>query len=376
MPKFAMMLYEGMRKRGHNVSVWTPKPFFYKMPVPKKFGKWLGYIDQYLVFPFIIRYRLRKIKANTLFVFSDQALGPWVPLVAKLPHVIHCHDFLAQQSALNNIQENKVTWTGKKYQSYIRNGFCKGRNFISVSNNTQKELEKFLVISPLKSEVVYNGLNQSFAAGDVSEARTFLSNQFNIPVSDGYILHVGGNQWYKNRQGVIEIYDSWCTQFNKETPLVLVGRSPAGKLSEAFNKSPFKKNIYFLSCLSDDGVKIAYKGASVFLFPSLAEGFGWPIAEAMASGCPVITTNEAPMTEVVGNAGFLINRRPSDETAVKSWANESAKVLNEVLELKENERKLAIENGIENAKRFDSETALNKIEAIYSDILNPLNQVS
>ncbi len=370
MPKFAMMLSEGMRKRGHNVSVWTPAPYFYKLPIPKKFGKWMGYIDQYLVFPIIVKYRLRNTKDNTLFVFSDQALGPWVPLVAKFPHVIHCHDFLAQQSALNNIHENRISWTGKKYQSYIRNGFSKGRNFISVSNNTQKELEKFLLNTPIKSEVVYNGINQSFTVGDISQARAFLSSQFNIPAHEGYILHVGGNQWYKNRAGVIEIYDSCCTQFNKQIPLVLIGKKPVGKLLEAYGKSPFKKSIYFLSNLSDDAVQTAYRGASVFLFPSLAEGFGWPIAEAMASGCIVITTNEAPMTEVAGNDGFLINRRPSnDDTKIKCWANESAMVLNAVLELTEVKRKIAVEKGIENAKRFDSETALSKIEAIYNAIL-------
>jgi glycosyltransferase involved in cell wall biosynthesis len=81
-------------------------------------------------------------------------------------------------------------------------------------------------------------------------------------------------------------------------------------LTKSLESSPYKADIHWLSGIDDEHVAHAYSGAAVFLFPSLGEGFGWPIAEAMASGCPVVTTDEAPMTEVAGEAGFLIPRRP------------------------------------------------------------------
>ena len=89
-----------------------------------------------------------------------------------------------------------------------------------------------------------------------------------------------------------------------------------------YEDSPFKHEIHFLPGIEDRLVRMAYAAATVFLFPSLAEGFGWPIAEAMVSGCPVITTAEAPMTEVGKNIAFYINRFPADKDKEYQWAND------------------------------------------------------
>jgi len=369
MPRYAAMLADGMRKRGHTVEICSPEPFFFRLPVKKGIRKWLGYIDQYIIFPQQVKRRMKNYKAGTLFVFSDQALGPWVPLVAKYPHVIHCHDFLAQRSALGELPENSSGWTGRKYQAFIRRGFRKGRNFISVSKKTREELHRFLVIPPLRSEVVYNGLNQSFHPGNISEIRSTLSTQLNIDLSIGYILHVGGNQWYKNRKGVIEIYEAWRKKNEGNLPLLMVGKMPGKELMDYFDRSAFKAGIHWLTDMNDEQVRMVYAAALVFLFPSLAEGFGWPIAEAMASGCPVITTNEAPMTEVAGDAGFLVNRKPLEIEQVKTWASHSAETLNKVISFSGEERKKVVDVGIENAKRFNPEDALDKIEALYKEIV-------
>ena len=162
MPRFSRMMEEGMKKRGHKTEVWTPKPRFFKLPVPKAVKKWLGYIDQYVIFPMETRRRLKKWPKNTLFVFTDNALGPWVPLVTHLPHVMHCHDFMAQESALGLVPENPTGWTGKQYQKLIFKGYSKCKNFISGSLNTQNLLHRFLPSKPTRSVLVYNGLNQSF----------------------------------------------------------------------------------------------------------------------------------------------------------------------------------------------------------------------
>src|SRR6188508_949356 len=112
MPRYATMLAKGMNDRGHEVEIWAPKRFFHKLSVHNKLKKWLGYLDQYVLFPFNIRSKIYSAPQSTLFVFTDQALGPWVPLVSNRHHVIHCHDFLAQRSAFGEIPENKVGWTG------------------------------------------------------------------------------------------------------------------------------------------------------------------------------------------------------------------------------------------------------------------------
>jgi len=375
MPRFAKMLAIGMQNRGHLVESWSPNPLFYNIPAPGFLKKWLGYLDQYVVFPLQIRKRLKNIDKNALFVLTDHALGPWLPSVANRPNVVHCHDFLAQQSALGMIPENPTSRTGKLYQQYIRKGYSKGKNFISVSEKTRQELHTFLNSVNLNSDVVYNGLNQSFKMIDPVLARTNISRKTGLDLSGGYLLHVGGNQWYKNRVGVVDIYDAWQNQQQSNVPLLLIGSLPDEILSNRINLSPYKSNIYNFGNIEDELINDVYSGASVFLFPSLAEGFGWPIAEAMACGCPVITTDEAPMTEVAGKAAFLIPKKPSSKQETKDWATKASKVLAEIFSFSVEKRKMVVDAGIENAKRFDVVNALNQIETIYKNILKKENLI-
>ena len=370
MPRFAHLLINGMKERGHRVSYWTAAPFFYNLPVSLKIKKWLGYIDQFILFPIQTRFKLLFVPKTTLFVFADQALGPWVPLVKNRPHVVHCHDFIAQRSALGIVKENPTSFSGKLYQGYIRWGYRKAKNFISISENTQRHLHEFLVKSPKRSEVVYNGLNQPFTpTNDIVSTRKELGNKRGINLENGYILHVGGNQFYKNRIGVIQIYEAWALNFNiNNIPLLLVGAQPNEALVLQQLKAKNSKNIHFLTELSNAELQLAYQGASVLVYPSLYEGFGWPIAEAMASGCSVITTGEAPMNEVAGNAAYYLPKKPIHGS--QKWAEQAAKTLQEVIGLDDKRRATNRSDAIEQAKRFNTQQALDSIEQAYIKILN------
>ena len=203
MPRFAKMLAEGMAARGHNTEIWTAQERAAKLSNRPFIKKWLGYIDQYLVFPSELQRKARTRPKDTLFVFTDQALGPWVPHVAHRPHVIHCHDFLALQSAIDEIKEKRTDWTGMQYQKMIRRGFSKGKHFISVSQKTISYLEKYLHDKPHTSEVVYNGFHQKFYPIPQQEARRSWGEKVALDLTQGYILHIGGNLWYKNIKGVL-----------------------------------------------------------------------------------------------------------------------------------------------------------------------------
>ncbi|MCH4822766.1 glycosyltransferase family 4 protein [Gramella lutea] len=368
MPRYAKMLVEGMRKRKHEVEIWTAKSFFYRLPGPAALKKWLGYIDQFVLFPIEVKMKLLKCSSRTLFVFADQALGPWVPLVSRRPFVVHCHDFMAQKSALGKMVQNEVKFSGKLYQKMIRSGYKKGNHFISVSERTRKDLHRFLGAQPKLSEVVYNGLNQDFKPGNVMIVRSVLSSKSGLKLSNGYILHVGGNQFYKNRAGVIRIYNAWRKISDLDLPLILVGSCPDNELKELKKESDFSEAIHFMINISDEDLRLYYQGAFLFLFPSIDEGFGWPIAEALASGCPVVSTGEPPMNEVGGDHAVYIPRMPENEDLVSGWAKYSAKILNDLFEMKQEEREEWIRSGVEFAKRFDPETALENIETIYKEV--------
>jgi glycosyltransferase involved in cell wall biosynthesis len=371
MPKFAGMLSKGLQARGHAVDTWTPKPVFYKCPSPRALKKWLGYIDQFVIFPRECKVRLQQVAPNTLFVFADHALGPWAPMVANKPHVLHCHDFIAQKAALMPDGRSPTKFTGKMYQRWIRKGYRQAQNFVSVSNSTRQDLHRMLPDTPHISEVVYNGLNGAFSPGSVDEARRVLGGICENDLRSGYLLHVGGNQPYKNRLGVVAVYEAWRAVSGNASPLMLVGKEPDPVLRQAIKGSRYAKDIAVVTGLNDRGLVEAYRGAILLVFPSIAEGFGWPIAEAMACGTPVLTTGAAPMNEVGGDAAFygpcLGDLSPS---GVAQWAEIWAAIALRISTLGSSDRQRVVDRGLQEAKRFQTGDYLDAIESIYQRILS------
>jgi glycosyltransferase involved in cell wall biosynthesis len=371
MPRFAQMIAVGMKQKGHEVIAWSPRALFLKLAFKKPMlEKWLGYLDQYVVFPIEVKLKLPNCSKDTLFVFSDNALGPWIPLVKKRYHVVHCHDFLAQQSSFGLLPENKTGISGKYYQKFIRWGYRKADNFICISKKTQTDLFFMLTKTPKISRVVYNGLNQNFEpVKNKITVREVLSNRYKIDLFDGYILHVGGNTFYKNKIGVLEIYDQWAKDFKAIVPLVLIGETPTEMMNAFKERSIVSKSIFFITNTDDLQLQQFYQGASVMVFPSLYEGFGWPIVEAMASGSLVITTNEDPMREVAAHAGFYIPKKPNDVEQLLNWKILAAQELEKVIQLNIKQREDAIQKSILRSKEFSAQGFVDSIEAIYLEIL-------
>lgn len=368
MPLFAALLERGMAARGHQVAVWECPVVFGRFATRGPLAKWLGYLDQFLVFPRIVKRRLVSEPKETLFVFADHALGPWIPLVARRPHVVHCHDFLAQRGAAGEVPWNRTGATGKIYQGMIQRGFRQGRNFISVSQATRRDLHRFYGGEPGVSEVVSNALNGDFSPGDRETARKTLGKACGADLRGGWILHVGGNQWYKNRIGVVEIYEAWRALPGRSLPLVMAGPPPNAALAERIARSSAGNSIHRIGPVDFSILREAYRGAGALVFPSLAEGFGWPVAEAMACGCPVVTTNAEPMTEVGGDAAAYIEPLAvgGDRWA---WAREAAGVLDAVLREDAEVRATRVAGGLENARRFEPGKILGEYEAVYESVL-------
>ena len=367
MQLYAQLIETGMAKRGHTVTLITAKPFFYRIQVAG-LAKWLGYLDQFIIFPIYFKFKKSRLPKNSMYVFTDHALGPWVPLVISKPHVVHCHDFIAQKSALAELDENKLSRTGIWYQQLIRKGYSKAKNFISISQATQTDLHRFLKEKPCISEVVYNGLNQDFKTGNTAEVRNYLTTKYQTDLRQGYIFHIGSNAFYKNREGVLAIYDSWRRQSQLQLPLILVGEKPNDVLNNLLEQSPYAADIYFLTGVGDADLQAFYQGARLLLFPSLEEGFGWPIAEAQACGCPVVTTAKAPMTEVGGDAAFYIPRLDKKKDSEELWASQAAVVVESITCLTDADLQAIQEAGLENARRFNTEKSLDAVEHIYKNI--------
>ena len=369
---FARMLSAAFAARGHAVSLRRPPAVLRARFAQGRWAKWAGYVDQYLLFPRQIRAALRSDPADTLYVFCDQALGPWIPLLASRPHVVHCHDLLALRSALGDIADPQPAFTGRLYQRYIRRGFRRAKYFISISRRSRDDLHRFGGVAPRLSEVVYNGLNHPFRRVDRGTVRDRLLRAGLPAERRGCLLHVGGGQWYKNAQGVVALYGAYargCLVVGQPPlPLWMVSPPPSVALQAAIDALPPATEVRFLGGVDVQTLEALYAHARALLFPSLAEGFGWPIAVALACGCPVLTTGEPPMTEVGGDAAVYLPRLQSSAD-LPAWSAQAARVLADLLARPPADQARDAAAGRARATEFDPDAAIDRYLGLYQRVL-------
>jgi len=364
MRAFADQMALGLRRRGHRVQELTAPVLLGRLlQRSHPAAKWLGYIDQFLIFPPWLWLQARLLPRASLCVLADQALGPWLPWLGGRAHVVHCHDLLALEASLGLQPFHRVSPSGRCYQRWILQGFQRGRYFLSVSAATQSALERHLPQRPLLSSVLYNPLPPRFAVLPREQAEAAVGQV--LPLLDGhpFLFHIGSN-WYKNRLGVLAIWEC-LHQLKFPQHLVLVGSLDAATEAWLKRRPQLRPWLHVLDRASDDLVVALYNHAEVLLFPSHSEGFGWPILEALACGCPVVTTDQPPMTEVGGEAVTTIPPAPPPPQPLEAWARQGAQQLIKVLTRSPAEQDRIRELGFAQVRQFELELWLDQLESHY-----------
>jgi glycosyltransferase involved in cell wall biosynthesis len=183
------------------------------------------------------------------------------------------------------------------------------------------------------------------------------------------VLHVGGGQWYKNLPGVIHLYAHYAAEVEAPLPLWCVSPDPNSAVRSALRKVPAAGKVVFFNSVESRVLQAAYSMAEALLFPSLAEGFGWPLIEAQACGCPVITTDEPPMNEVGGDAAEYLPRLNVGDD-IDLWASNGARQLIRVLSRTPEEKRKVAERAMTWAAQFSVDKAIDSYLAIYRAVLN------
>jgi len=365
MLRFAALLREKLRDHGTEVELIAPQPVFGRlMPSSTGLGKWLGYLDKFLLFPIHLRRRLKKIRNPVLVHLCDQSSAHYTRYLQGVPHLVTCHDVLALRSARGDFPENGTRWSGRFYQRLIREGLRSAAWIVCVSEATRSQWRDFADDSDTQVRVIENGLNHPYHALAPAEAMRRVGA---VLAAQGkafspacpFILHVGGNHWYKNRAGVLAIYQKLRKQVEDAPWLFLVGE----KLTDSLWSQVDSQNRAFVlefGNLNNEELEAFYSAARVLLFPSTHEGFGWPIIEAQACGCPVATTDRAPMNQIGGSAAVYFD--PADAV---SAAAEVQRLLQETFEA----RAHRVAAGMQNAARFSTERMINAYLALYAEIM-------
>lgn len=354
MQRFSDLMLAILIEAGLEVRLLKPTPVFGHMkPGEFALGKWLGYIDRYIFFPLILRMATRW--ADVVHI-CDHGNAMYVNMLGSKPNVVTCHDLLAIQSALGELPAQKTGFSGRIFQRWIASGLRNAQHVVCVSEQTRSELQRLLGVPNKHSSVVLNGLNYPYHPMRADWASERLK-QLGINPSAQFFVHVGGNQWYKNRLGAVQLFIK-LTSFPqyKNALLILAGKPWPDDLRDLVHESGFADRIHELTNADNEDLRALYSSAQALLFPSLQEGFGWPIAEAQACGCPVVTTNRAPMTEVGGDAAIYID--PSD---MRGAANLVADALID--------RPNLVAGGLKNVTRFSRDSMANAYIAAYRFVL-------
>jgi len=185
----------------------------------------------------------------------------------------------------------------------------KAEKIIAISEATKRDVLNILKIPSSKVVVTYPGLTR------LPEPAKKLPQGLK---EKSYILFVGTIEPRKNLIGLFRAYAMLSAQLQEKFPLVVVGAQGwnTGETYQVLRKENLKDKVIFLGYQDDNMLAKLYREAAVFVYPSLYEGFGIPIIEAMSFGTPVITSNVSSMPEAAGKAALLID--PTEPKSISS----------------------------------------------------------
>ena len=278
--------------------------YFRDEPAP---GLFLGATRRVIPFPRLWTHLrlsfelITALKPDVLFIPAHA-----LPLIHPVPSVVTIHDLGYRRfpAAHPFSQRLYLDWSTRFSTRFAA-------HLIADSHATRDDLIHFYHAPPEKIAVVYPGRDETLRRVDPAPVRA----KYNLP--EHYFLHVGTLQPRKNLVRLIEAFASLHAHSPFSNLQLLLAGKP-GWLSQPIldQARQHPDRVRLLDYVPDEDLAGLYSGASAFVFPSLYEGFGFPVLEAMACGVPVICSNTSSLPELAGEAALLVN--PTDTVALAS----------------------------------------------------------
>jgi glycosyltransferase involved in cell wall biosynthesis len=248
----------------------------------------------------------------------------------------------------------------KYFAKYVPQAIKRANMVLTISENSKKELISDLGVSEDKIRVTYMAADKMFKPIKDQDKLQTVREKYNLP--EKYILYVGTLEPRKNITVIIEAIHALKRNHGIEHKLVIAGKKGwlYDKIFQRVVELGLENDVVFTGFVADEDLPALFNMASLFVFPSLYEGFGIPPLEAMACGVPVITSDSSSLPEVVKGVGIML--APTD---IKAWIE----AMHSVLTKPELANDMSTK-GLERAKLFSWEkTALQTHEA-YKEVLS------
>jgi len=264
------------------------------------------------------------------------------PIYAPCPTVITIHDILFLKHGRRRLG-NVI------FKPWARFIGSRAAVVLTDSGHSQRELVTLLGVDPDGIAVVPLGVSEQFSP-EMRDKAPDTINRLGIPKN--YILTVTNFRPHKNGDFLIRAYARVAERI-PDTVLVLAGKKnrDSHNLSESAERLGIGDRVFMPGLISDEDLPALYAGARLFAFPSLDEGFGLPVIEAMASGTPVVSSCTSSLPEVVGDAGRML--APTDEEA---WAEAIFELSTDVTV-----RQPRIQAGLERVSAFTWRRSVSKL---------------
>ena len=349
-------MLQGLAAAGVAAELVAPRPFFGKFSSAGRFiAKWLGYIDKFVFFP--RRLRAKLAERPSIVHICDHSNAMYDGQITRVPVVVTCHDLLAVRGAFGEETNCPASVTGKILQRWILRGLRRATVIACDSQATRDDALRLVRRDSASSkvEVVTLGLNYPYRKLAQTEALARLAK---VPLFNRelpFILHVGSNLRRKNRDGVLRIFARCKDKWNGR--LVFAGDLLDSELMLLAERLGVSDRITQLKDPANDLLEALYNCAVALLYPSRFEGFGWPVIEAHACGCPVICSDSGPLPEAAGEAGLF-----HDVDDEEGFAADLLRLTDPA------ERASWSEKGLRNAEKFSTDKMISRYINIYRSL--------
>jgi glycosyltransferase involved in cell wall biosynthesis len=355
---FKDLLARELPHQGCEVRIAAPAQNVARVPASSRLWKWLGYVDKFILFRPSLR---RQVRWADVVHICDHSNAMYVPQALGKPNLITCHDVIAIQAAHGMVPGWHVGRSGKLFQKLISAGLGRADRVVCASELTRRDLLALKLADPQKTLTILHALNADFSPLPAPQAAAMLA-PLGLGAQQRYLLHVGLDLPRKNRMTVLRTFIALQQRAAASgaplvDKLVFVGPKLSESMAALALEHGVSDKVVTLQKMSHEQLRALYSGAVALLFPSLQEGFGWPVIEAQACGCPVFTSNLPPMNEIGGDSAVYVD--PDDPAQIAGAIEQAAPHFAQM--------RL---DGVENASHFSPSQMTAKYIAQYRQLID------